>query len=74
MIHVKPPRMMGGEVHALITTLEEVDRELRGELDRLQPPDDSTQIERVLEEGDAGTEILRTAKEISSDIIVMGSH
>ena len=27
-----------------------------------------------LKEGDAGTEILRTAKEISSDIIVMGSH
>ncbi len=58
VVHVKPPRMMGGEVHALITTSEEVDRELRGELDKLQPPDDSTQIERVLKEGDAGTEIL----------------
>ena len=74
VVHVKPPQMMGGEVHALITTPEEVDRELRGELDKLQPLDDSTQIERVLKEGDAGTEILRMAKEISSDIIVMGSH
>ena len=74
VVHVKPPQMMGGEVHALITTPEEVDRELRGELDKLQPHDASTQIERVLKEGDAGTEILRTAKEISSDIIVMGSH
>ncbi len=37
VVHVKPPRMMGGEVHALITTPEEVDRELRGELDKLQP-------------------------------------
>ena len=64
---------MGGEVHALITTSEEVDRELRGELDKLQPPDDSTQIERVLKEGDAGTET-RMAKEISSDFIVMGTH
>ena len=67
--------MMGGEVHALITTPEEVDRELRGELDKLQPPDASIQIERVLKEGgDAGTEILRMAKEISSDLIVMGTH
>ena len=74
VVHVKPPQMMGGEVHALITTPEEVDRELRGELDKLQPLDGSTQIERVLKEGDAGTEILRMAKEISSDIIVMGTQ
>ena len=74
VVHVKPPQMMGGEVHALITTPEEVDRELRGELDKLQPHDDSTQIERVLKEGDAGTEILRAAKEISSDVIVMGTR
>ncbi len=74
VVHVKPPQMMGGEVHALITTPEEVDRELRGELDKFQPHDASTKIERVLKEGDAGTEILRTAKEISSDVIVMGTH
>ncbi|MGO9596745.1 MAG: universal stress protein [Isosphaeraceae bacterium] len=74
VVHVKPPRMMGGEVHALITTPEEVDRELRGELDKLQPHDASTKIERVLKEGDAATEILRMAKESSSDLIVMGTH
>ena len=74
VVHVKPPRMMGGEVHALITTPEEVDRELRGELDKLQPQDASIKIERVLKEGDAGTQILRMAKEISSDVIVMGTH
>jgi nucleotide-binding universal stress UspA family protein len=65
---------MGGEVHALITTPQEVDRECRAELDKLQPHEASTRIERVLKEGDAASEILRTAKEISSDIIVMGSH
>ncbi len=74
VVHVKPPQMMGGEVHALITTPEEVDRELRGELDKLQPHDASIKIERVLKEGDAGTQILRMAKEISSDVIVMGTH
>jgi nucleotide-binding universal stress UspA family protein len=73
-VHVKPPRMMGGEVHALITTPEEVDRELQQELDELQPHDASIKIERVLTEGDAATEILRMAKEISGDIIVMGTH
>ncbi len=74
VIHVKPPRMMGGEVHALITTPEEVDRELRGELDKLRPHEASLKVERVLKEGDAGTEILRMAKETSSDVIVMGTH
>ena len=37
-----------------------MDRQLRGELEILQPHDDSTPIERVLKEGDAGTEILRS--------------
>ncbi len=74
VVHVKPPQMMGGEVHALITTPEEVDRELRGELDKLQPHDASIKIERILKEGDAGTQILHMAKEISSDVIVMGTH
>jgi nucleotide-binding universal stress UspA family protein len=74
VLHVKPPELMGGEVHALITTPAEVDRELRAELDKLQPHEPSTKIERVLKQGDAPTEILRLAKEISSDIIVMGSH
>jgi nucleotide-binding universal stress UspA family protein len=74
VVHVKPPRMMGGEVHALVTIPQEVEAELRAALDELQPPDIATKIERVLKEGDAGSEILRMAKEISSDIIVMGTH
>jgi nucleotide-binding universal stress UspA family protein len=74
VLHVKPPKFMGGEVHALITVAEEVDHELREELDKLQPHDACTNIERMLKQGDAGTEILRTAKEISCDLIVMGTH
>jgi nucleotide-binding universal stress UspA family protein len=73
MVHVKPGRMVGGEVHALITTPEEISRELQAELDQLQPHE-PTKIERFLKEGDAATQILHTAKEISSDIIVMGTH
>jgi nucleotide-binding universal stress UspA family protein len=74
VIHVKPPKLSGGEVHALITTPEEVAQERQAELDHLQPPDPSTHIERLLKDGDAATEILRTSKEISSDLIVMGTH
>jgi nucleotide-binding universal stress UspA family protein len=74
VLHIKPPQLAGGEVHALITTPAEVAEELRGELDSFQPQDASTKIERVLKEGDAATEILRMAKEISSDLIVMGTH
>src|SRR5271165_4577010 len=72
VLHVQPPRMMGGEVHALITNPKEVEEELRAELDKLQPHDFSIPIERVLKQGDAATEILRMAKEISCDVIVMG--
>jgi nucleotide-binding universal stress UspA family protein len=74
VVHVKPPQLMGGEVHALITTPEEVNRELRAELDELQPHDPAVKVERVLKEGDAAEEILRLAKEIASDVIVVGTH
>jgi nucleotide-binding universal stress UspA family protein len=75
VLHVKPPRMMGGEVHALITTPEEIDTELRAELDKLRPADDEPiKIERFLKQGDPTTEILHSAKDIACDIIVMGSH
>jgi len=74
VLHVEPSRMMGGEVHALITTPEEIDSQLRAELDKLQPHDGEVKIERVLRKGDAAHEILRMAKEISSDVIIMGTH
>jgi hypothetical protein len=63
VVHVQPPRMMGGEVHALITHAEEVDQDLRAELPKLQPPHPSTKIERILKMGDVATEIPRTAEE-----------
>jgi nucleotide-binding universal stress UspA family protein len=74
VVHVQPPPMMGGEVHALITTPQELADELRAALDTLQPHDRSIKIERVLAQGDAATEILRTAQKISCELIVMGTH
>jgi nucleotide-binding universal stress UspA family protein len=74
VLHVQPPRMMGGEVHALITHPEEVDAELKAELEKLQPHDPEVKVERILKQGDAATEILRAAKEIHCDLIVIGTH
>ena len=74
VVHVRPPTLMGGEVQALITKTDEVERDLRAELDKLAPHDPATRIDRLLEQGDAATEILRTAKVTACDIIVMGSH
>jgi nucleotide-binding universal stress UspA family protein len=74
VLHVKPPPLMGGEVHALITTPEGIDRELQAQLDALQPPEPSIRVERILKQGDAATQILQTAKEISCEVIVMGTH
>jgi nucleotide-binding universal stress UspA family protein len=74
LVHIKLPLMRGDEVHGLITAPEEVDFELREELDKLQLHDASILVKRVLKQGDPATEILRTAKEISSGVIVMGTH
>jgi nucleotide-binding universal stress UspA family protein len=74
VLHVQPPRMMGGEVQALITNPQEVERDLRADLHKLQPHDFTIPIERELRQGDAGTEILRFAREIGCELIVMGTH
>jgi nucleotide-binding universal stress UspA family protein len=74
VLHVQPPRMMGGEVQALITHPEEVEAELRAEMNKLQPHEGEIKIERVLKQGDAAKEILHESKEIHADLIVMGSH
>lgn len=43
-------------------------------LDALELPQDNVRAERRCELGDTVTEILRTAKEIKADVIVMGTH
>jgi nucleotide-binding universal stress UspA family protein len=47
---------------------------LWSDLWHIESPEANVRIERRLEEGDAATEILRVAQEISADVIVMGTH
>jgi nucleotide-binding universal stress UspA family protein len=44
------------------------------QLNRLQPPHNLVRAERRLEEGDPATQILRVAREIGANLIVMGTH
>jgi nucleotide-binding universal stress UspA family protein len=48
--------------------------ELAEELNRMEMPDPKVRVERLLEEGDPVTEILRLAREMGCDLIVMGTH
>lgn len=46
----------------------------RGQLDRLEVPHENVRVERRLEEGDAVDGILRVAREVHADLVVMGTH
>jgi universal stress protein A len=46
----------------------------KAQLDRLPMPGDGVRAERRVETGDPADEILRVAKEIAADLIVIGTH
>jgi nucleotide-binding universal stress UspA family protein len=48
--------------------------EAKESLDQIEAPAEGVQLERRLEEGDPAAEIVRVAKEIGADLIVMGTH
>ncbi len=48
--------------------------EQRHTLDKIRSPVPGVAVEHLLAEGGAGAEILRTARERSCDLIVMGTH
>jgi nucleotide-binding universal stress UspA family protein len=43
-------------------------------LHRIEPPDPTTRVEHLLEEGDPATAILQVAQERKCDLIVLGTH
>jgi nucleotide-binding universal stress UspA family protein len=53
---------------------EEIRAAAQEQLDRLTVPDANLRAERLLREGDAAAEILRSAVEANADLIVMGTH
>src|SRR5262249_11373409 len=47
---------------------------IRRELQKNVPEDPAIRVEHRLQEGDPATEILKQAKELNADLIIMGTH
>jgi nucleotide-binding universal stress UspA family protein len=73
LLHVKPPDMIYGEGYVLPPDPPVTRAVLQEQLDRLQPPDSSVRVERILREGYPADAILHAAAETGADLIVMGT-
>jgi len=74
VLHVSvPPTIVYGQ-GILPPDPEILRQEAKEQLDRLQAPQADARAERRLEEGDPATEVLRLAREIGANLIVMGTH
>ncbi len=74
VLHVCPPVVFNFGEGAATTTLQQEKEKLRERLLRIQPLYPDVYLEHRLEEGGPAEEILRVAKQISCDLIVMGTH
>jgi nucleotide-binding universal stress UspA family protein len=76
LLHVAtPPALVTyGELDRALERPSGYRRVLEQGLEKLQPPDSGTAVERRLEEGDPTAEILRLASEANCDLIVLGTH
>jgi nucleotide-binding universal stress UspA family protein len=73
VLHVSPPPVAHGEVVARRQPNGYRD-ELWQLLRRYQAPGLTATVRHRLEEGDPATEILRVARELNGDLIVLGTH
>jgi nucleotide-binding universal stress UspA family protein len=83
VLHVVPsaPDILAAEMAAghrpsehFAEDIEGYRKEMQQRLDALEPPFAGVHIERVLKEGHVVPTILRTADEVGSDLIVMGTR
>jgi nucleotide-binding universal stress UspA family protein len=83
ILHVVPRPVPAAEVQevALFEAAEGAEQELRNyreemrqKLERLKVPYLAGRVQRVLGEGEVATEIVRAARDLSCDLIVMGTH
>ncbi len=74
LLHVIAPPAVAYTEGGMLPPTEEVREQLWAQLDAVEAGDDDVVLERDLVEGDPAAEILRLAKEIDSDLIVMGCH
>jgi universal stress protein A len=69
VLHVAPP-----PVYGMIRIVAQEYEKLWNNLHRLRAPDDVVRLERLLRCGDPTQEILRAARTLRCDLIVMGTH
>lgn len=74
VLHVAPRPVIAYGEGILPPDPEAVFQEAKEQLARLEVPGGNVRAERRLEEGDPTTEILRVAREINADLIVLGTH
>jgi nucleotide-binding universal stress UspA family protein len=76
LLHVVPPPQMTTYDEVLVPPLTDPnqDLELADRMDKIVSPCPNVTLERRLEEGFAATEIVRLAKELQADLIVLGTH
>jgi nucleotide-binding universal stress UspA family protein len=73
-LHVVPPPVTVAEMEMVFLAPEGYRYELRAKLPTLQPGGPGVPMEYRLEAGDPATEILRVAREVPCDLIVLGTH
>jgi len=74
VLHVVPPPVIVYGEGIVAPLPEDYKGPLREQLHQVKPADPNVAVEHRLFEGDAPTEILRTAQETKADVIVLGTH
>jgi nucleotide-binding universal stress UspA family protein len=75
LLHViAGPLLIGGNDPVACKIIDEFLDQQRQKLAQLQPSNPDVDVTRQLAQGNPATEILRTAREIDCDMIVMGTH
>jgi nucleotide-binding universal stress UspA family protein len=74
VLHVQLPSVVYGDMGAYFVAPEGKNQELMKQLRELKPEDPAVVVDYRLVEGDPAEEILHTARETNSDVIVLGTH
>ena len=74
VLHVQPPSVVYGDMGAYFVAPEGQSQELMKQLRELRPESPTVVVDYRLVEGDPVEEILHTARETNSDVIVLGTH
>jgi nucleotide-binding universal stress UspA family protein len=73
VLHVSTPFVAYGDGLVTIPSVDYLES-LREKVRVVKPPEPHIPVEHKLVEGDPATEVLRVAKDVGADLIVMGTH